>query len=104
MAKKFRIVKVNDNGILYYVIKIKNGFFSKWETFVTDKWEFHEHCGWRLKPKKFFSETDAEKYLKNEILPHDVSEYVVKEYGKPTLNIRFIKKDKGIDQYINSLK
>lgn len=103
MAKKFRIVRVKDNDRAYYVIKVKHGFFGKWETHSTGKFVFHEHCGWRLKAMEFKDQESAEKFLRDELMPHDISEYVVKEYTKSLWNFNIINRDKTKDEYVNNL-
>lgn len=104
MAKKFRIVHVKDNDEVFYAIKQKDSWWLPWDYVRKNRWTFRSYCGWHMEILKFKTEAEAEKYLRDELMEHDVSEYVVKEFGKPKFNLNFIKKDDSRNkEYVNNL-
>lgn len=103
MRTKFQIIGVTDNGKKYFIIKTKKGWFGRWKTFMSGKWVYSEFNGWRETPMMFKTAEKAEDYLRDKMMKHDISEYVVKEFAPPSIIPSFIKKDKNRDNYINEL-
>ncbi len=84
MAPRYKIVKVKDNRKTYFAIKEKEFFFSKWKFITERQSSFHMYSGWIFETLKFETLSDAEKYLMDELLPHNITEYLVKEYDYPS--------------------
>ena len=97
-------MRVKDNDDVFYAIKMKDTWWLPWDFIRLDKWSFKESSGWGREIRRFESEKEAERYLKDNLMEHEVSEYVVKEFNKPSWwEIIFPKKDESRTDYINNL-
>lgn len=103
---KFKIVEVNENFEKYYIIKKKPHFWSRWTPVCGNRW-FTRNGGYPygFGVLKFRTYEKCERYLRERLMKHEVSESVVGEFDESPskFKINFIKRDRENDEYIRNL-